>query len=132
MGHRFVPTAARTALAFLLLAALASSSLPWNTPNYQEQRGPIVAAGRSSPVGNLSYFAELDRVSGRIYHQSGHAYVIEHAIRLLREDGFPNWADFLIKILTIYASRYSSGMGLVNLDVEVDPRINFAYPSGPG
>jgi hypothetical protein len=206
MRDRFAPIAARTALAFVLLAALASSSLPWNTPGYQKQRGPIVAAGSSSPVGNLSYFAELDRVPGRIYHQSGHAYVIEHAIRLLREDGFPNWADFaqnhllhlisgathadaykgrvmiriqlellwglishdlfewdltcaggcehyhnisdgsgldltefsilgnaadfLIKILTIYASWYSSGMGLVNLDIEVDPRINFAYPSG--
>ncbi len=196
----------RMVLVFLLLVAMAPLSLPWNTPGHEKEKGPIRLKGRSSPVGNLSYFADLDRLPGRIYHESGHAYIIEHAIRLLREDGFPNWADFaqnyllhlvsgathadaykgrvkiriqlellwglisedlfewdltcaggcehyhnisdgsgldltefsvlgnaadfLIKILTIYASWYTSGMGLVNLDVEVDPRINFQYPSG--
>ncbi len=194
------------AIGLVLIVLLAPSSLPWNTPHHQKERGPIRVKGQSSPAGNLSYFAELDRLPGQIYHQSGHAYIIEHAIRLLREDGFPNWADFalnyllhlisgavhadaykgrvkiriqlellwgllsedlfewdltcaggcehyhnisdgsgldltefsflgnaadfLIKILTLYASWYSSGMGLVNLDVEVDPRINFQYPSG--
>lgn len=206
MRLRFVPTAARTAMAFALLVALAPSSLPWNTPDHQQEKGPIRVLGRSSPIGNISYFAALDRLPGRIYHQSGHAYIIEHAIRLLREDGFPNWADFaqnhllhlisgathadaykgrvmiriqlellwglfsesllewdltcaggcehyhnisdgsgldltgfsilgnaadyLIKILTIYASWYTSAMGLVNLDIEVEPRIDFQYPSG--
>jgi hypothetical protein len=190
----------------LLLAALAPSSLPWNTPHHQKERGPIHVLGKSSPIGNISYFADLDRTPGQAYHQYAHAYIIEHAIRLLREDGFPNWADlaqnyllhlisgavhadaykgrvkiriqlellwgllsedlfewdltcaagcehyhnisdgsgldltgfsvlgnaadFLIKILTIYASWYSSALGLVNLDIEVDPRIDFSYPSG--
>jgi hypothetical protein len=200
------PFLIRVFSALLLLIVLTPSSLPWNTPGHEKEKGPIRLKGRSSPVGNLSYFANLDRLPGRIYHQSGHAYIIEHAIRLLREDGFPNWADFaqnnllhlisgavhadaykgrvmiriqlellwglisedlfewdltcaggcehyhnisdgsgldltefsilgnaadyLIKILTIYASWYSSGMGLVNLDIEVEPRINFQYPSG--
>jgi hypothetical protein len=198
--------AARFTSVFVLLLLLAPSSLPWNTPNYQKQRGSIRVLGKTSPIGNLSYFADLDRTPGYVYHQSAHAYIIEHAIRLLREDGCPNWADFaqanllhlisgavhadaykgrvmiriqlevlwglfsedlfewdltcaggcehyhnisdgsgldltgfsvlgnaadfLIKILTIYASWYSSGMGLVNLDVEVDPRLDFSYPSG--
>ena len=196
----------RIASAFLLFLLLATSSLPWNTPDAQKQRGPIRVLGRSSPIGNLSYFADLDRTPGYVYHHNGHSYIIEHAIRLLREDGCPNWADFaqayllhltsgsahadaykgrvririqlellwglisedlfewdltcaggcehyhnisdgsgldltgfsvlgnaadfLIKILTIYTSWYSSALGLVNLDVEVDPRIDFSYPSG--
>lgn len=196
----------RIALAFILMTSMTISSLPWNAAGYTKQKGPIFIRGTSSYSGNISYFANLDRTSGRNYHRNGHAYIIEHAIRLLREDGYPNWADFaqaylldlasgavhadaykgrvkirvqlevlwgliskdlfewdltcaggcehyhnisdgsgidltgysimskaadyLIKLLTIYASWYSMGTGLVNLDIEVDPNINFAYPSG--
>ncbi len=208
MRFRFATFTARTALVFVLVILLASSSLPWNTPHHQKERGPIRVLGRSSPIGDLSYFADLDRTPGLVYHEYAHAYIIEHAIRLLREDGYPNWADFaqayllhltsgavhadaykgrvmiriqlellwglisedlfewdltcaggcehyhnisdgsgldltgfsflgnaadfLIKILTIYASWYSSALGLVNLDIEVDPRLDFTYPSGAG
>lgn len=196
----------RAGSIFALILVMASSSLPWNTPHHQKEWGPIRVLGSSTPVGNISYFADLDRAPGKVYHESGHAYIIEHAIRLLREDGCPNWADFaqsyllhltsgavhadaykgrvririqlellwglfsedlfewdltcaggcehyhnssdgsgldltgfsvlgnaadfLVKILTIYASWYSSAMGLVDLDIEVDPRIDLSYPSG--
>jgi hypothetical protein len=196
----------RIVSAAVLILLITPLSLPWNAAGAKKERGPIKVAGLSSPVGNLSYFADLDRMPGMIYHLNGHSYIIEHAIRLLREDGCPNWADFaqsyllhlasgavhadayrgrvkiriqlevlwglfsedlfewdltcaagcdhyhnisdgsgldltgfsfmskaadyLIKILTIYASWYTSGMGLVNLDIEVDPIINHSYPSG--
>ncbi len=190
----------------LLILLLASSSLPWNAADWKKQTGPIRVLGRTDPVGNISYFAKLEWDPGRFYHENGHAYIIEHAIRLLREDGFPNWADFaqsyllhlvsgavhadaykgrvmirleleilwgllsgdlwewdltcaggcehyhnisdgsgldltgwsilgkaadyLIKILTTFASWYTSGSGLVNLGVEVVPDISHPYPSG--
>ena len=204
-SHR-IPHWVRIPVALLWLLLPVSSSLSWNAASATEQKGPIVMKGRPRPVGTISYFASLDREPGRVYHFKGHSYIIEHAIRLLREDGFSNWADFaqsylldlasgavhadaykgrvrirlelealwglfsgtlyewdltcaggcehyhnvddgtgldlteysvlskaadyIIKILTIYASWFTPASGLVDIDVEVEPDINFAYPSG--
>jgi len=204
--HQSHPIILRIVSVAVLIILITSISLPWNAADAKKERGPIKVAGLSGAVGNLSYFADLNRMPGMIYHLNGHSYIIEHAIRLLREDGCPNWADFaqsyllhlasgavhadayrgrvkiriqlevlwglfsedlfewdltcaagcdhyhnisdgsgldltgfsflskaadyLIKILTIYASWYTSGTGLVNLDIEVDPNINHSYPSG--
>ncbi len=80
------------ALTFFTQAYATSSSL-WNAADAKKQKGNIMIDGAQTGR-NISYFADMDRTAGHVYHENGHSYIIEHAIRLLREDGYGNWADF--------------------------------------
>ena len=74
---------------FLLVIALPA----WNTSGWTDKQGKLVVNGVEVASESVSYTANMDLNENAYYMQKGHAYILEHAIELLRSDGYGNLAD---------------------------------------
>ncbi|MDI9586024.1 MAG: hypothetical protein QM473_17525 [Acidobacteriota bacterium] len=79
------------ALIGILMFAMVVPALAWNPPPTQEHRGLPTIAGERDDTPVLTYFA--DAAWENLYSPKGHGYIIQHAVELLRADGYGNWAD---------------------------------------
>lgn len=79
------------ALYALVLGLTASATTAWNPPAADEHHGRMTVDGKPSGPEVVTYFARPYRDGP--YYSEGHAYILQHAIRLLRQDGYENWAD---------------------------------------
>ncbi|NPV47841.1 MAG: hypothetical protein HPY69_12840 [Armatimonadetes bacterium] len=74
-----------------MLIFAASTGVAWNPPEADEHYGRMIVNGKPSGPEVVTYSARPYRDGP--YYPKAHAYILQHAIRLLRQDGYENWAD---------------------------------------
>ena len=75
------------------LLLLASALAAWNTTGGAKLEGKLVINGKENASDSVYYIVPMDYGENASYLEKGHAYILEHAIELLRSDGYENWAD---------------------------------------
>jgi len=87
----------------ILAAAGGSTALAWNTGKSTSPDNKWVVVDGKKSYKSETYNSELD-FSGGAYHHYGHIYVLQHAIDILNNDGYDNWAALLQSNLLHLAS----------------------------
>ncbi|MFH1841777.1 MAG: hypothetical protein ABIF77_01085 [bacterium] len=75
----------------LAICFLTLPSLAWNPSAADEHYGRMVINGQPSGGNVVTYFSQ-PYYDGP-YIPKAHGYILQHAVRLLRQDGYDNWAD---------------------------------------
>lgn len=93
-----------SALACLVLAAAcALPAFAWNPGDATSPDNKWVKVNGVDSYQTESYNSKLEYKSGA-YHDSGHIYILQHAIAILSRDGYDNWASLLQNNLAHLAS----------------------------
>jgi len=80
------PRLARRFAALLILGAMACPARAWNIPAPQAENPQNAEEQKHAQITTTG-----------LYHTSPHGYFIEHAARVLREEGKTNWAACLMQ-----------------------------------
>ena len=85
--------------AFWLLVITGRPLLAWNTgqvqTEYTEAKDCWGKINGKNAYFGISYVSNLDLELGSSYHNNAHIYILQHAIDILKNDGYDNWSILL-------------------------------------